>query len=106
MADPRGGGGTAPDEVLGCSQGQDLQFEKLLHLQSAPTTSPRNAVSLGVRRWHLLHTDPTAATPREQEKLMAQSPPGCSPTPCPGGPAYLLSWACRSSSLDSICPGL
>ena len=81
MADPRGGG-TAADEVLGCSQDQDLQFEKLLHLQSTPTTSPRNAVSQGVRRWHLPHTEPTAATLGEQ-KVMAQSPPGCSPTLCP-----------------------
>lgn len=72
------------DKVLGCSQGQDLQFEKLLHLQSASTTSPRNAASQGVRTWHLLHTEPTAAIPREQEKVMAQSPPVCSPTLCPG----------------------
>lgn len=43
MADPRGGG-TAADEMLGCSQ-----FEKPLHLQSASTTSPRNVVSQGVR---------------------------------------------------------
>lgn len=52
----------------------------LLHLRSAPSTSP---VSQGVRSWHLLHTEPTAATPGEQEKGMAQSPIGCSPTLCP-----------------------
>jgi len=33
-------------------------------------------------------------------------PPCVLPNPAPQGPAYLLSWACRSSSLDSICPGL
>lgn len=40
------GGGTAADEGLGCIQGQDLPFEKLLHLQSTPPP-PRNAVSQG-----------------------------------------------------------
>lgn len=79
MADPRAAG-TVADKALGCSQGQDLQSEKLLHLQSAPSTFP---VSQGVRRWHLLHTEPTAASPGEQEKVIAQSPTGGSPTLCP-----------------------
>lgn len=97
----RRGGGTATDEVLGCGWGQDLWFKKLLHLLSAPTASPRNSVSQRVRRWHLLQTEPSAAPPGEQVK--AHSPPRNSPAPCA---AHLLSWACRSSSLDSICPGL
>lgn len=97
----RRGGGTVTDEVLGCGWGPDLRFKKLLHLLSAPTASPRNSVSQRVRRWHLLQTEPSAAPPGEQVK--AHSPPRNSPTP---RAAHLLSWACRSSSLDSICPGL
>lgn len=44
--------------------------EKLLHLQITSTSSPRTAESQGVRRWHLLHTEPGAATLGEQEKVM------------------------------------
>lgn len=62
-------------------------------------------MSQGFWRWNLLHTEPGAATPAEQ-KVMTQIPPRVLPSPTCEGPAYLLSWACRSSSLDSICPGL
>lgn len=85
--------------MLGCSQGRDLHFEKLLHLQITSTSSPRTAVSQGVRRWHLLHTEPGAATLGEQEKVMAQSSPPkvlSNPVPCP--PAEL--------GLQELQPGL
>lgn len=44
------GGGTAADEGLGCIQGQDLPFEKLLHLQSTPPP-PQECSVPGVRMW-------------------------------------------------------
>lgn len=73
------GGGTAADEVLGCSQGRDLPFEKLLHLHLQSTPIP----SLGMQcprgqDLALLQTKPTVATSRRQ-KVMAQSPPDSPP---------------------------
>lgn len=68
------GGGTAADEGLGRSQGQDLSFEKPLPLQSTPTPSPGMQCPRG-QDVVLLRTEPTAATSRKQ-KVMAQSPPG------------------------------